>query len=96
MSEGNGSAPGGRATIRIGGLTKSFGAQTVVNIDELVLGSAPVEGLIGPNGAGKTTLMRLIMRSTRADTGTVVLDGRHLGGGAVEDGAPPHRLPGAW
>ncbi len=74
MSEGNGSAPGGRATIRISGLTKSFGDQTVVNIDELVLGAKPVEGLIGPNGAGKTTLMRLIMRSTKADTGTVTLE----------------------
>ena len=74
MSEGNGSASGGRATIRISGLTKSFGEQTVVNIDELVLGAKPVEGLIGPNGAGKTTLMRLIMRSTKADTGSVILD----------------------
>ena len=74
MSEGNGRPPGGRATIRISGLTKSFGEQTVVNIDELVLGSKRVEGLIGPNGAGKTTLMRLIMRSTKADTGTVTLD----------------------
>ena len=74
MSEGNGSASGGRATIRISGLTKSFGTQTVVNIDELVLGAKPVEGLIGPNGAGKTTLMRLIMRSTKADTGSVILD----------------------
>ena len=73
VSEGNGAADG-RATIRIGGLVKSFGDQTVVNIDELVLGSQPVEGLIGPNGAGKTTLMRLIMRSTRADSGTVTLD----------------------
>ena len=74
MSEGNGSAPVGRATIRISGLTKSFGDQTVVNIDELVLGAKPVEGLIGPNGAGKTTLMRLIMRSTKADAGTVTLE----------------------
>ena len=90
MSEGNGNTPGGRATIRISGLTKSFGDQTVVNIDELVLGAKPVEGLIGPNGAGKTTLMRLIMRSTKADTGTVTL----------EDGSsevmlsklPPHRI----
>ncbi len=73
MSEGNGAAPAARATICISGLSKSFGEQTVVNIDELVLGSKPVEGLIGPNGAGKTTLMRLIMRSTRADTGSVTL-----------------------
>ena len=80
MSEGNGqgteggAAAPGRAVIRIRGLTKSFGDQTVVHVDDLVLGAQPVEGLIGPNGAGKTTLMRLIMRSTRADTGSVTLD----------------------
>ncbi len=90
MSEGNGNTPGGRATIRISGLTKSFGDQTVVNIDELVLGAKPVEGLIGPNGAGKTTLMRLIMRSTKADTGTVTLeDGSSE---VVLSKLPPHRI----
>ena len=90
MSEGNGSAPAGRATIRVSGLTKSFGEQTVVNIDELVLGSKPVEGLIGPNGAGKTTLMRLIMRSIHADTGDVVLvDGSSE---VVLSKLPPHRI----
>ena len=90
MSEGNGSAPGGRATIRISGLTKSFGTQTVVNIDELVLGAKPVEGLIGPNGAGKTTLMRLIMRSTKADTGSVILDDGSTD--VVLSKLPPHRI----
>ena len=90
MSEGNGSNPGGRATIRISGLTKSFGTQTVVNIDELVLGAKPVEGLIGPNGAGKTTLMRLIMRSTKADTGSVILDDGSTD--VVLSKLPPHRI----
>ena len=90
MSEGNGNTPGGRTTIRISGRTKSFGDQTVVNIDELVLGAKPVEGLIGPNGAGKTTLMRLIMRSTKADTGTVTLeDGSSE---VVLSKLPPHRI----
>ena len=90
MSKGNGSARAGRATIRISGLTKSFGEQTVVNIDELVLGSKPVEGLIGPNGAGKTTLMRLIMRSIHADTGNVVLvDGSSE---VALSKLPPHRI----
>ena len=90
MSEGNGSTPDGRATIRISGLTKSFGDQTVVNIDELVLGAKPVEGLIGPNGAGKTTLMRLIMRSTKADAGSVILaDGS---GDVVLSKLAPHRI----
>jgi ABC-2 type transport system ATP-binding protein len=34
-----------------------------------------VVGIIGPNGSGKTTLFRVILGLTRADSGTVVIDG---------------------
>ena len=40
-----------RPQIRIEGVVKSFLERVVVNIDELVLGDQPIEGLIGPNGA---------------------------------------------
>ena len=62
-----------RPQIRVDRVVKSFSGRVVVNVDELVLGDTPVEGLIGPNGAGKTTLMRLIMHSTKLDSGTVTL-----------------------
>ncbi|MCJ7780970.1 MAG: ATP-binding cassette domain-containing protein [Acidimicrobiia bacterium] len=55
----------------------------VVDVDELVLGDRPIEGLIGPNGAGKTTLMRMIMHSTSLDRGTVSLQENGSGEGAV-------------
>jgi ABC-type branched-subunit amino acid transport system ATPase component len=45
----------------------------VVDVDELVLGEQPIEGLIGPNGAGKTTLMRMIMHSIPLDRGVITL-----------------------
>lgn len=35
-------------------------------------------GLLGPNGAGKTSLIRIITTITRADFGTVILDGEPL------------------
>lgn len=60
-----------RPQIRIEGAVKSFSGRVVVDIDELVLGDRPIEGLIGPNGAGKTTLMRMIMHSTSLDEGRV-------------------------
>lgn len=66
-----------RPRIRLQNVAKSFGGRKVVDIEDLVLGDHPIEGLIGPNGAGKTTLMRLIMHSTSLDHGTVdlLLDG---------------------
>lgn len=69
-----------RSQLRIVGAKKSFVGRTVVDIDDLVLGNAPIEGLLGPNGAGKTTLMRMIMHSIPLDEGTVTL---HKPGGEV-------------
>ncbi|HYO18761.1 MAG TPA: ATP-binding cassette domain-containing protein [Dermatophilaceae bacterium] len=62
-----------RPRIRIQGAVKSFAGRVVVDIDDVVLGDRPIEGLIGPNGAGKTTLMRMIMHSTPLDRGRITL-----------------------
>jgi ABC-type branched-subunit amino acid transport system ATPase component len=62
-----------RPQIRIRGAVKSFSGRVVVDVDDLVLGDQPIEGLIGPNGAGKTTLMRMVMHSIPLDRGTVSL-----------------------
>lgn len=62
-----------RPQIHVQNAVKSFNGRVVVNIDDLVLGDQPIEGLIGPNGAGKTTLMRMIMHSTALDSGTISL-----------------------
>jgi len=69
----NATAAAARPQIRVEGAAKSFAGRVVVDIDELVLGDQPIEGLIGPNGAGKTTLMRMIMHSTTLDRGKVSL-----------------------
>jgi len=66
-------APSARPRIRVQGAVKSFSGRVVVDVDDLVLGERPIEGLIGPNGAGKTTLMRMIMHSTPLDRGTITL-----------------------
>ena len=62
-----------RPQIRIRNAVKSFAGRVVVDVDDLVLGDQPVEGLIGPNGAGKTTLMRMVMHSIPLDSGTISL-----------------------
>ena len=62
-----------RPQIRVRGAVKSFSGRVVVEVDDLVLGEEPIEGLIGPNGAGKTTLMRMIMHSLPLDAGRISL-----------------------
>jgi ABC-type branched-subunit amino acid transport system ATPase component len=80
-----------RPRIRVQGAVKSFSGRVVVDVDDLVLGDRPIEGLIGPNGAGKTTLMRMIMHSTPLDRGRVALlapGGREV----VLSSLPAHRM----
>ena len=80
-----------RSRIHIRGAVKSFSGRVVVNVEDLVLGDQPIQGLIGPNGAGKTTLMRMIMHSTPLDHGRVSLL-PPAGGEVVLSSLPPHRM----
>jgi len=80
-----------RPQIRVQKAVKSFSGRVVVDVDDLVLGDKPVEGLIGPNGAGKTTLMRMIMHSIPLDSGTVSLHPPG-GGEVVLSSLPAHRM----
>lgn len=57
--------------LHIQNLKKSFSGRTVVEVDDLTLGTFGIEGLIGPNGAGKTTLMSLITNKLKSDHGVV-------------------------
>jgi len=80
-----------RPRIHVEGAVKSFSGRVVVDVDDLVLGERPIEGLIGPNGAGKTTLMRMIMHSTPLDRGRISL--RPPGDGEVVlSSLPVHRM----
>src|SRR5512135_1632748 len=80
-----------RPRIRIQGAAKSFSGRVVVDVDDLVLGERPIQGLIGPNGAGKTTLMRMIMHSTSLDRGRIALL-PPMGGEVVLASLPAHRM----
>ncbi|CAN5462299.1 ATP-binding cassette domain-containing protein [soil metagenome] len=65
------SAPAIAPILRVDRLTKSFGANKVV--DDLSFEIAPGEclGVIGPNGAGKTTTLRMCLGLAAADTGSI-------------------------
>ena len=57
------------------GLTRRFGARTVVDRVDLRVPAGCVYGFLGPNGAGKTTTIRLLLGLIRPDEGGVDLFG---------------------
>src|ERR1044072_3265540 len=65
-------------TVKLDGVTKSFGEFTAVRALSLDVRAGRVFGLLGPNGAGKTTTIRMIVNITAPDSGTILLFGRRL------------------
>ena len=62
------------STLRADGLTKSYGARTVVRDVSLHVASGEIVGLLGPNGAGKTTTFGMVVGLVGPDSGAVTLD----------------------
>jgi ABC-2 type transport system ATP-binding protein len=61
-------APG--PAVRTSGLTKRYGARTVVDAIGLELPRGVISGFVGPNGAGKTTTLRMLLGLIRPSAGT--------------------------
>ena len=61
--------------IKLAGVTKRYGATTVVDDVSLSIPRGGVTALVGPNGAGKSTLVSIIGRLLVADAGMVHIDG---------------------
>ncbi len=58
--------------LRIGNLSKSYGAVQALRDVSLTIGPG-IFGLLGPNGAGKSTLMRILATLQEADAGEATL-----------------------
>ncbi|HEX7387642.1 MAG TPA: ATP-binding cassette domain-containing protein [Castellaniella sp.] len=65
-------------TLEVAGLSKHFGGLQAVDHMAFSVDSGEILGLIGPNGSGKSTTLTLTMGITRADSGSVKLDGREI------------------
>jgi len=59
---------------RLSGVTKSHGAQVVLEHASLEVGPGARIGLVGPNGVGKSTVLRLLAGEEAPDAGVVALD----------------------
>lgn len=57
-------------------LTKSFGEAEVLHGISFDLESGSALGLLGRNGAGKTTTIRILMDVFKANSGTILMDGK--------------------
>jgi len=60
-------------------ITKTFGTLRVLDDLSLSIGPRRITGLVGPNAAGKTTLAKIILGLTKADSGTLEIDGARIG-----------------
>ncbi len=57
--------------VQLAHVTKSHGAQVVLDDVTLTIGPSARLGLVGPNGVGKSTLLRIVAGVERPDAGTV-------------------------
>ncbi|MCW5251847.1 MULTISPECIES: amino acid ABC transporter ATP-binding protein [unclassified Streptomyces] len=64
--------------IRLEGVTKRFGDNTVLDHLDFSVDAGRHVTLIGPSGSGKTTILRLLMTLLKPDEGTITVDGQLL------------------
>lgn len=67
-----------QVTVKLDGVSKSFGEFTAVRDLSLSVRAGRVFGLLGPNGAGKTTTIRMIVNITAPDSGSISIFGRKI------------------
>jgi len=60
----------GEFAIDVSGVTKRFGAKTVVNSIDLQVRRGEIYGFLGPNGSGKTTFIRMLCGLLTPDGGS--------------------------
>ncbi|MFG6147743.1 ABC transporter ATP-binding protein [Halobacillus sp. B23F22_1] len=61
--------------IKINNLQKSYGSNEVLRGLDLEVEKGSIYGIVGTNGAGKTTLLEIMTGFTKADSGTMTIDG---------------------
>lgn len=65
-------------SVRMEGISKSFGAVKAVQNVDLELYAGEIVGLMGDNGAGKTTLMKILSGVYKPDSGSIYLNAQKV------------------
>jgi branched-chain amino acid transport system ATP-binding protein len=68
------------AMLAVEGLSKRFGGFLAVNRVSFDVRAGEILGLIGPNGSGKSTTFNLIAGNLRPSSGSILFDGKEIGG----------------
>lgn len=76
--------------IRARGLTKRYGAKTVVDDLSFTVEPGVITGFLGPNGAGKSTTLRMLLGLAEPTRGEITIGGRR-----IRDIEEPARTVGA-
>jgi branched-chain amino acid transport system ATP-binding protein len=71
--------------LRVDGLRVAYGPVTALAGVSFEVADGSITAVLGANGAGKTSLLRTISGLVRARSGSIVFDGREIGGAAAED-----------
>ena len=64
--------------VEVAGLTKRYGAATVVDGVSLSIARGETLGLVGESGSGKSTVARMMLRLVEASAGFVTFDGEDV------------------
>ncbi len=67
------------ALLEVSHVSKSYGANRVLDDVTFSIPKGKIVGLLGPNGSGKTTLIKLINDLLKEDSGTIKVEGLDLG-----------------
>ena len=68
----------GETLLRITDLSKAFSGLQALDGADVEVRRGEILGLVGPNGSGKSTLINLVSGHFRADTGSIVFEGRDI------------------
>jgi putative ABC transport system ATP-binding protein len=68
----------GSAVLTLKGVTKRFGARTILNDVSLALGAGDYVAIVGESGIGKSTLLNVIAGLEPVDRGDIVFEGKSL------------------
>jgi putative spermidine/putrescine transport system ATP-binding protein len=68
----------GGGSVKLSGISRSYGSNRVVSDVNLEAGSGEILALLGPSGCGKTTTLRMIAGLVQPTSGDIAIDGKPI------------------